>query len=65
MSEIGGFTTLKIFNVHGQEIATLKNQFAPKGKYSVEFDGSRYSPGIYYYQLKIDNYMLTKKCIIM
>jgi photosystem II stability/assembly factor-like uncharacterized protein/subtilisin-like proprotein convertase family protein len=65
ISEISGFTTLKIFNVNGQEIAFLKNQFTPKGEYSVEFDGSRFSAGIYYYQLKVGDYMLTKKCVIM
>jgi photosystem II stability/assembly factor-like uncharacterized protein/subtilisin-like proprotein convertase family protein len=65
VSEISGFTTLKIFNVNGQEIATLKNQFTPKGEYSVEFDGSRVSSGIYYYQLRVGDYMLTKKCVIM
>jgi photosystem II stability/assembly factor-like uncharacterized protein len=65
ISEISGFTALKVFNINGQEIATLVNKFMSKGEYSVEFDGSRFSAGVYYYHLQIGDYMLTKKCIIM
>jgi hypothetical protein len=65
ISETNGFTTLKVFNIHGQEITTLMNKFLPKGEYSVEFNGSRLSTGVYYYKLQLGNYILTKKCIIM
>jgi photosystem II stability/assembly factor-like uncharacterized protein/subtilisin-like proprotein convertase family protein len=64
-SEINGMTTLKIYNIHGQEILTLMNKFLPEGKYSVGFDGSQLSPGVYYYSLQVGQYRLTKKCIIM
>lgn len=65
ISDIRAFTTLKVFNVHGQEIATLVNEFMPAGKYSVEFDGSRISAGVYYYQLTVGDYVLTKKCVVL
>lgn len=64
-SETGGFTTLKLFNIHGQEIAILINKALPKGEYNIDFDGSALSPGIYYYRLQIDNHILTRKCITM
>jgi photosystem II stability/assembly factor-like uncharacterized protein len=64
-SDLNGFTSLKVYNINGQEITTLMNKFLPKGDYSVQFDGSHLSSGVYYYQLKVGNYMLQKKCIIM
>ena len=65
ISEISGFTTLKVFNVHGQLITTLKNAYLTKDEYTIEFDGSHLSAGVYYYQLQVGHYMVTKKCIIM
>jgi len=64
-SGINGFTTLKVYNINGQEITTLVNKFMPKGEYSIEFDGSSLSAGVYYYQLSVGNHTLTKKCIVM
>jgi photosystem II stability/assembly factor-like uncharacterized protein/subtilisin-like proprotein convertase family protein len=65
ISEIGGYTTLKVFNVHGELLTTLKNAYLPKGEYSIEFDGSHLSAGVYYYQLQVGHFLVTKKCIIM
>jgi photosystem II stability/assembly factor-like uncharacterized protein/subtilisin-like proprotein convertase family protein len=64
-SDLSGFTTLIVYNIHGQEISTLMDRFLVKGEYSVDFDGSQFSAGVYYYQLKVGNLTLTKKCIIM
>ena len=61
ISETNGFTTLKVFNINGQEITTLMNKFLPKGEYSVEFNGSHFSPGVYYYKLQVGNYITHKK----
>jgi hypothetical protein len=43
--------TLKIFNIHGLEIATLLDEVMPSGEYTVHFDASALEPGIYFYQL--------------
>jgi photosystem II stability/assembly factor-like uncharacterized protein len=64
-SDQGGFTTLKVFNIQGKEIATLVNKYLPRGEYSAEFNGSHFSAGLYYYQLQIGCHMLTRKCVIM
>jgi subtilisin-like proprotein convertase family protein len=63
-SKEGGKTTLKIFNINGQEIATLANKVMPAGDQNVEFDGSQLNAGVYYYQLRIGEFMQTKKMII-
>ena len=65
MSEKAGFTTLKIYNAEGRELAVLVNRNLSKGDHAVEWDGSHYSPGIYYYCLQVDDAMVTKKCIIV
>jgi hypothetical protein len=56
--------TLKIYNVLGEEIKTLVNQFQKQGDYTVVFDAVRLSSGIYLYELNIGNgFVATKKMI--
>jgi photosystem II stability/assembly factor-like uncharacterized protein/subtilisin-like proprotein convertase family protein len=64
-SEISGFTTLKVFNIDGQEVATLVDRFLSVGDHSVEFNGSGLGAGVYYYKLQVGGYILAKKCIIL
>ena len=43
--------TLKVFNLLGQEIATLVNEVRSVGKHEVEFHGENLSSGVYFYRL--------------
>src|SRR5690606_24928583 len=45
---VSGDVTLKVYDVLGNEIATLVNEEKPAGIYEVEFDGSMLSSGIYF-----------------
>jgi len=56
---------LKVYDVLGNEIATLVNEEKPSGTYEVEFYGTGLTSGIYFYQLKADSYINTKKMIII
>ena len=58
---VGNWQTLKIYDVLGKEIATLVDGFKPAGKYEVYFDASNLASGTYFYQLKVENYIETKK----
>jgi len=60
-----GLATLKIYDVLGNEIATLVNEEKPAGKYRVEFDGSKLTSGIYFYQLTAGNFIETKKMALI
>jgi hypothetical protein len=60
-----GFTTLKVFNVLGLEIATLVNSFYSSGSYEIIFDASYLPSGIYFYKLNQKNYNETKKMILL
>jgi hypothetical protein len=57
--------TLKVFDLLGREVATLVTQEKPAGNYSVEFNGSNLSSGIYYYQMKAGNFVDTKKMMLV
>ena len=61
--------TLKVYDVLGNEIATLVNEEKPAGEYEVEFspESSIKQPasGIYFYQLKSGNFVETKKRLMI
>jgi hypothetical protein len=55
-----------VFDVLGNEVATLVNENKPVGSYKVEFDGSDFSSGIYFYRLEVDgNHIDTKRMILL
>ncbi|MCB0747896.1 MAG: T9SS type A sorting domain-containing protein [Ignavibacteriae bacterium] len=60
-----GFVNLKIFNILGQEVATLVNQEQKAGQYAVDFDGSKLASGIYMYALQSNGVTLTKKMMLL
>ncbi|MBE0570689.1 MAG: T9SS type A sorting domain-containing protein [Ignavibacteriaceae bacterium] len=47
------FTTLKVYDVLGNEVVTLVNEELAAGEYEVEFDGSKLTSGIYFYKLSV------------
>jgi hypothetical protein len=57
--------TLKVYDVLGNEVATLVNEYKPAGIYEVELDGSKLSSGVYFYQLKAGNYFETRKMVLL
>ena len=59
------FVTLKVYDIIGNEVATLVNQTQSAGKYDVRFDASNLSNGVYMYSIKTDNFSSTKKMILM
>lgn len=53
--------SLKIYDILGNEVATYVDGFLNAGNYSVEFDGSNLSSGIYFYKLVSGEYTQTRK----
>jgi hypothetical protein len=70
-----GFVTLRVFDVLGNEVATLVNEEKPAGSYEVEFsakggsasggDAFNLSSGIYFYKLQAGSFVETKKMILL
>ncbi len=56
---------LKIYNIMGQEIATLVNEIKSPGEYEVEFNGKGLSSGIYFYKLEAGSFVSVKKMILL
>jgi len=59
------FVSLKVYNVLGQEVATLVNEKRETGSYEVKFNASTLSSGIYFYRLCAETYAETKKLILV
>jgi|WetSurMetagenome_2_1015567.scaffolds.fasta_scaffold09436_2 aminopeptidase N len=57
--------TLKIYDILGKEVATLINEKLKPGIYEATFYGGNLSSGIYFYQLKAENFIETKKLILL
>jgi photosystem II stability/assembly factor-like uncharacterized protein len=69
ISELG-FVTLKVYDVLGNEISTLVNEEKSEGSYTVTFDASGLSSGVYFYTLKIGTskgqaFVTSKKMLIL
>lgn len=69
-SPVDGWQTLKIFDVLGNEVATLVNEFRPKGFYEINFSIAQWpeinlKSGIYFYQLNVGEYTETKKMVLI
>jgi len=59
------FTILKVYDVLGNEVATLINEEKPSGSYEVEFNGSGLPSGIYIYRLITANFSDSKKLMLL
>ncbi|MEJ5262698.1 MAG: T9SS type A sorting domain-containing protein [Ignavibacterium sp.] len=59
------FVSLKVYDLLGNEVATLVNEAMPAGEYEIEFSSKPLSSGVYFYQLKSGNYVETKKMVFL
>jgi hypothetical protein len=60
-----GSVSLKIYNLLGQEVATIFEGFQQAGNYIATFDGSGLSSGIYIYRLESEGVSISKKLVLM
>ena len=56
--------TVKVYDILGREIKTLVDQSQNPGNYKVQFDGSEFASGIYYYRLQLANNFQVKKMLM-
>jgi hypothetical protein len=58
---------LKVYDVLGNEVATLVDEYKPAGMYNVQFTmhNAQLSSGLYFYQLKAGDYFETKKMMYL
>jgi len=56
--------TLKVYDVFGNEVATLADEFMTAGRHSIDFNTEVLPAGVYFYQLRADGKVETKKMIV-
>ncbi|MBL8007573.1 MAG: T9SS type A sorting domain-containing protein [Ignavibacteria bacterium] len=65
-----GFVTLKVYDILGKEVATLVNENLSPGKYTVKFNGSNLSSGVYFCRMEFSgnkkekNFQIKKMILI-
>ncbi|MBN2807490.1 MAG: T9SS type A sorting domain-containing protein, partial [Prolixibacteraceae bacterium] len=55
---------LEVYDQTGRKVSTLINSELPSGSHQVEFNGSKFTEGLYFYQLKVGNSITTRKMIL-
>ena len=60
-----GFTTLKVYNTVGQEVATLISKYQMPGNYQYIWDASKMSTGVYFYRLSVNGNEQTRKLFLL
>ena len=65
-SPVSGWQTLKVYDVLGNEIATLVDEYRPAGSYQIEFSAKGgLASGIYLYKLQTGSFVQTKKMSLL
>jgi len=60
-----GFVKLSVYNLLGEEVATLVNESQKAGKYEVNFNAGGYSSGMYLYRLETPSNSSIKKMLLV
>ncbi len=59
-----GYVSLKVYDLLGKEIANLVDEKKTAGYFTVNFDGSNLSSGLYIYRLRVNNFIESKKMLL-
>jgi hypothetical protein len=60
-----GFVSLKVYDILGNEVATLVNEVQQPGQYEVVFDAAGLASGVYIYRIQTAAYIDTRKMILL
>ena len=58
-------TKITVYDLLGQPIETLIDDDRPPGNYQVQFNGTHYSAGVYFYRFQAETYSETKKLVLL
>ncbi|MFC2088297.1 C10 family peptidase [Calditrichota bacterium] len=60
-----GNVTISVYNIAGQLISTVLNDFRKTGKHTFRWNGLYYASGLYFYKIEVNNFSAVKKCILL
>ncbi len=56
---------ISVYDLTGKEVSILVNEYKEAGYYKLEFDGSNFASGLYFYKMKTENYSEVKKMVLI
>ena len=60
-----GYATLRVYNVLGEDVATLLDGEKAVGTFTATWDASGMPSGVYFYRLTVGEYVQTRKMVLM
>ena len=60
-----GNVSLKVFDSRGSEVRNYMNTFLQSGSYEVKIDGSDLPSGVYFYELRTDDFRKAKRMVLL
>ena len=62
---VAGMVSIDVYNVAGQKVDTIVNEYMNTGSHSVVWDGSEFSTGVYFYTVKFNNFTKSMKMTLI
>ena len=59
------YVQIVVYDIQGRQVATLVNSFQFAGYYSINWNATNYSSGVYFIRMMTDTFNVTKKAILM
>jgi hypothetical protein len=60
-----GYVKITVYNLLGEQVTILVNDFRRQGEYSVKFNGSGLASGIYFYRIDTPGFTKTRKMVLV
>jgi photosystem II stability/assembly factor-like uncharacterized protein len=60
-----GLVSLKVYDILGKEVKSLVNEIKQAGYYKVQFDGSSFASGVYFYELRSGSFITQKRMLLL
>src|SRR4030095_12690895 len=60
-----GNVKMVVFDILGREVTTLVNEFKSAGNYIVDFNAANFASGVYFYNLRVNDFSETKKMLLI
>jgi hypothetical protein len=60
-----GQVTIEVFDILGQKVKTILNEFKNAGRYETVFSSAGLASGVYIYQLRVNNFITSKKMLLV
>jgi photosystem II stability/assembly factor-like uncharacterized protein len=64
-SPVGSHQSLMVYDILGNEVATLVDEYKPAGKYEIEFNASGLTSGVFFYKLQMESFVQIRKMILI